>query len=60
MDVIINKVAESSLITLNLEELIHPGERVIYDIKENLFMGLILKEKDFRTFIKDHDWSVYD
>ncbi len=60
MDAIINKVAESSLITLNLEELIHPGERVIYDIKENLFMGLILKEKDFRTFIKDHDWSVYD
>ena len=59
MNEIINKVAESSLITLNLEELIHPGERVIYDIKDNLFMGLILKEKDFRAFIKENDWSVY-
>jgi hypothetical protein len=59
MNDIINKVAESSLITLNLEELIHPGERVEYDIKDNLFMGLILKEKDFRAFIKENDWSVY-
>ncbi|MDQ4139440.1 MAG: DUF2480 family protein, partial [Bacteroidota bacterium] len=59
MEDIINKVAESSLITLNLEDFIHPGERVIYDIKENLFMGLILKEKDFRAFIKENDWSVY-
>lgn len=58
-DIIVNKVTESSLITLNLEELLHPGERVIYDIKENLFMGLILKEKDFRAFIKENDWSVY-
>ncbi|QMU29564.1 DUF2480 family protein [Adhaeribacter radiodurans] len=60
MDAIINKVAESSLITLNLEEFIHPGERVVYDIKENLFMELILKEKDFRAFIKENDWSVYN
>lgn len=59
MNDIINKVAESSLITLNLEELMHPGERVVYDIKDNLFMGLILKEKDFRAFIKENDWSVY-
>lgn len=59
MNDIINKVAESALITIDLEKLIHPGERVIYDIKDNLFMGLILKEKDFRTFIKENDWSVY-
>ncbi|PSR54567.1 hypothetical protein AHMF7605_14160 [Adhaeribacter arboris] len=59
MEGIINKVAESSLLTLNLEEFIHPGERVVYDIKENLFMGLILKEKDFRAFIKENNWSVY-
>ncbi len=57
---IINKVAESSLITFNLEELIHSGERVVYDIKENLFMELILKEKDFRAFIKENDWTVYE
>jgi hypothetical protein len=59
MSELINKVAQSALVTLNLEELIHPGERVVYDIKDNLFMGLILKEKDFRAFIKDNDWSVY-
>jgi hypothetical protein len=59
MSELVNKVAQSALVTLNLEELIHPGERVVYDIKDNLFMGLILKEKDFRAFIKDNDWSVY-
>lgn len=59
MSELINKVAQSALTTLNLEELIHPGKRVVYDIKENLFMGLILKEKDFRAFIKENDWSVY-
>lgn len=59
MNDIINKVAESALITINLEELIHPGERIIFDIKDHLFMGLILKEKDFRSFIKENDWSIY-
>jgi hypothetical protein len=59
MEELINKVAQSALVTFNLEELIHPGERVVYDIKDNLFMGLILKEKDFRAFIKENDWSVY-
>jgi hypothetical protein len=56
---IVNKVASSGLITLNLEEYYHKGERLIYDIKENLFHGLILREKDFREFIKTHDWSAY-
>lgn len=56
---IVNKVASSGLITLNLEEYFHKGERLVYDIKDNLFHGLILKEQDFRAFIKDHDWSQY-
>ncbi len=60
MSEIINKVALSPLVTLNLEELLHPGERVVYDITDNLFHGLILKEKDFRAFVKEHDWSAYD
>jgi len=55
----INKVANSGLITLNLEDYHHPGERIVYDIKENLFHGLMLREKDFREFIKTHDWSQY-
>lgn len=56
---IVNKVAASGLMTLDLEHYYHQGERVIYDIKENLFHGLMLREKDFRAFIKEHDWSVY-
>ncbi|WP_410220363.1 DUF2480 family protein [Pedobacter sp.] len=55
----INKVANSGLITFNLEDYYNKGERVVYDIKDNLFHGLILKEKDFRAFIKEHDWSQY-
>lgn len=56
---IINKVANSGLITLNLEDFYHKGERVVYDIKDNLFQGLMLKEKDFREFIKTHNWDQY-
>lgn len=56
---IINRVANSGLITFNLEDLFPEGERVLYDIKENLWQGIALKEKDFRAFVKEHDWSVY-
>jgi len=56
---IINRVANSTLITLNLEDYYHQGERVVYDIKDNLFMEMILKEKDFRAFVKEKDWSVF-
>ena len=57
---IVNRVANSALITFNLEEYYHTGERVVYDIRQNLFQDLILKEKDFRTFVKEHDWQQYD
>ena len=56
---IINRVATSGIVSLDLEELYHPGERVLYDIKDNLYMGLILREKDFREFVKEHDWTQY-
>jgi hypothetical protein len=56
---IINRVAKSGIITINLEELYPQGERLLFDIKEHLFQGLILKEKDFREFIKNKDWSTY-
>jgi hypothetical protein len=58
-DSIINRVANSSLVSLDLEDYYHKGERVLYDIKDNLFHELILKEKDFRDFIKNNDWSIY-
>jgi Protein of unknown function (DUF2480) len=56
---IINRVSSSSLHTFDLEALYQPGERVWLDIKDQLFEGLILKEKDFRAYLKGHDWSVY-
>jgi len=56
---IINKVAESGLVTIDLEELYTPGERILFDLKGWLFEELILKEKDFREQIKNHDWTQY-
>lgn len=56
---IVNRVINSGLITFDLEDYYHQGERVVYDLKDNLFMGMILKEKDFREFLKTNDWSVY-
>ena len=56
---IVNRVARSALITLDLADFYHPGERVVYDLAQNLYQGLILKEKDFRAFVKEHDWSTY-
>jgi hypothetical protein len=56
---ITNKVANSGLVTIDLEEYITPGERILFDIKPLLFQELILKEKDFREFIKTNDWSIY-
>jgi hypothetical protein len=58
-DPIINKVAESGLITLDLEKYYPAGETGVFDMKDHLFMGLILKEKDFREALKKLDWSVY-
>jgi hypothetical protein len=59
MDEIINKVAQSGLLEINLEDYYPKGERVVFDMKEQLFQGLILKEKDFREFIKKEDWTKY-
>ena len=58
-DIIINKVAESGLITLDLEEYFPKGEIVVFDLKDFLFMGLILKEKDYRASLQQVDWTTY-
>lgn len=54
-----NKVAESGLITLDLEKYIPKGENILFDLKEYLFMGMILKEKEFREALKETDWEKY-
>src|SRR5690606_16678584 len=56
---IINRVANSSLTTVDLEDFYPKGNRVLFDIKDWLFQELILKEKDFREHVKNHDWSQY-
>lgn len=59
MDQIVNKVAESGIITLDLEQFYPKGEIAVFDMKEHLFMGLILKEKDFRAALLNLDWAQY-
>jgi len=56
---IINWVNQSGLTQIDLEDLRIPGERVFIDIKDQLFQGIALREKDFREFIAGHDWSNY-
>lgn len=57
---IINRVENSSLIQLNLDDFYPMGDRVTFDITPFLEQGLILKEKSFREAVKLTDWSVYD
>ena len=56
---IVNRVANSPITVLELDNYYRHGERVVLDIKDQLHEGLILREKEFRNFIKDTDWSVY-
>lgn len=56
---LVNRVANSSLVTLDLEEFYPAGEVVSFDLKDYLFMGLILKEKDFREALAAHNWTQY-
>ncbi len=56
---IVNKVAQSGLITLNLENYLPKKETVLFDLKDFLFMELILKEKDFREALKNLNWQQY-
>jgi hypothetical protein len=59
-EIFINKVAESGILTLNLEDYYPKETVVVFDMKDYLFMGLILKEKDFRESLKQLDLSTYE
>ena len=56
---LVNRVAASGIITINLEEFFPEADIVSFDLKDYLFMELILKEKDFRAALKVHDWTQY-
>ncbi len=59
MEPLVNKVAESGIVTINLEQFL-PSPIVVFDLKNFLFMELILKEKDFREALQSHDWNQYN
>ena len=55
-----NKVDKSGLITIDLGDYAPTAELIVFDIKDWLYQGLILKEQDFKEAIKNHDWSQYE
>lgn len=59
MSDIINRVASSPILSINMEEFYPQEERVIFDLKPFLFQELILREKDFRQALKEMDWSSF-
>lgn len=58
-DQIINRVANSKLVTIDLEDFYPEGKRVVLDIKDWLFQGLVLREKEFRAYVAEYDWSKH-
>lgn len=59
MEEISNRVSASSLVLLDFDDYIDKSERVLFDLKDTLFQQMILRERDFREFIQNHDWSQY-
>ena len=59
-DIIINKVAESGLITLDLAKFYPKEEIKVFDLKDYLFRGLIIREKEFREALKNTNWQQYE
>lgn len=59
MSEIVNKVKLSKLVTVDLEKLMNGLEIIELDLKDYLFHGMILKEKEFREKMESHDWEAY-
>lgn len=60
MSDIVNRVAQSPIVSINLEDHYPREERLIFDLKPFLFQELVLREKEFRSALKEHDWTRYD
>lgn len=56
---IVNRVANSGIITLNFDEILTEIQTAQFDLEPFLWQGLALKEKDFREAIKNYDWSKF-
>ena len=59
MEPIVNKVAKSGLVTIDLQQFEPQHEIAEFNLKEYLYMEMILKEKDYRNALESFDWSVY-
>jgi hypothetical protein len=59
MSEIVNRVANSPIVTIDLEAYYIPGERMDFDLRDYLFQGLVLREKDYREALKNTDWEEY-
>ncbi|MGF1532311.1 MAG: DUF2480 family protein [Bernardetiaceae bacterium] len=55
-----NRLAKSQALVFDLAEIIPAGERVVFDLKDWLHEGIILKEKKFRTHVQEHNWETYE
>lgn len=58
-NIIVNRVAESGLVTIDLEEFYSKDEIIVFDLKDHLFRGLILREKDFRAALQVYEWEQF-
>ena len=56
---IVNRVANSKLVVFDLEDYYPKGKRILFDIKDWLYEGIVLREKEFRAHVNSHDWSQY-
>lgn len=56
---LVNRVAKSGIITLNLEDYFPKSPTLTFDVADYLFKGLLLREKDFRKALSEHDWTQY-
>lgn len=56
---IVNRVAQSKLLTFDLEDCYPEGRRLMFDISEWLYEGIVLREKEFRAAAEAHDWAQY-
>jgi hypothetical protein len=56
---IVNKVAKANIVQIDLSDYLPKKNIVFFDIKQALWQGLIVKEKEFRSFIKNFEWMVY-
>lgn len=59
MSEIVNRVANSSIISLDLENYFQEGRRMLFDLRPYLFQEVIVREKDFRQLLKETDWEEF-